>query len=80
MDILIAATRNGAAAYHLEDRKGTIEVGKMADLLIVDANPLDDIGNLRKISSVFKHGVNVDRKRLPTVKVLDYDPEIPWPY
>ena len=48
MDILIAATRNGAAAYGLEDDLGTVEEGKIADLLILDADPLEDIGNLQR--------------------------------
>ena len=37
---LLAATRNVAHTYRDEDRKGTISVGKMADLVILDENPL----------------------------------------
>ncbi|MEQ8207214.1 MAG: amidohydrolase family protein, partial [Woeseia sp.] len=48
MDILIAATRNGAEAYGLGDTLGTVEEGKIADLLVLDANPLDDIANFRQ--------------------------------
>lgn len=80
MDILIAATRNGAEAYGLGDELGTVEVGKLADLLVVGKDPLADIGNLRRIEMVIKEGQVVDRDALPTVKVLDYDPEAPWPY
>lgn len=80
MDILIAATRNGAEAYGLGGKLGTVEEGKIADLLVLDANPLDDIGNFRQINMVIKDGVVVDRESLPTVKVLDYDPDLPWPY
>ena len=80
MDILIAATRNGAEAYGLGDDIGTIEVGKIADLLVIGADPLADIGNLRHIEMVIKDGRIVDREALPTIKVLDYDPEAPWPY
>jgi imidazolonepropionase-like amidohydrolase len=80
MDILIAATRNGAEAYGLGDDIGTIEVGKIADLLVIGADPLADIGNLRHIEMVIKDGRIVDRNALPTIKVLDYDPEAPWPY
>ncbi|ANO51363.1 amidohydrolase family protein [Woeseia oceani] len=80
MDILIAATRNGAEAYGLGDTLGTVEEGKIADLLVLDANPLDDIGNFRQINMVIKGGEIVDRDALPTVKVLDYDPSLPWPY
>jgi imidazolonepropionase-like amidohydrolase len=78
-DILVAATRNGAAAYHLEEKLGTIETGKIADLLVLDADPLADIANLRNIRHVIKDGRIIDRDVLPTVKVLDYDPEAPWP-
>lgn len=80
MDILIAATRNGAAAYNLEKVKGTIEEGKIADLLILSANPLKDIGNLRQIHMILKDGKLVDRDALPSMEILDYDPELPWPY
>jgi imidazolonepropionase-like amidohydrolase len=79
-DILVAATRNGAEAYGLGDRLGTIEAGKLADLLVLDADPLADIANLRKINQVIKDGQIVDREALPTVRVLDFDPEAPWPY
>lgn len=80
MDILIAATRNGAAAYGLGDELGTVEQGKIADLLVLDADPLADIANMRSISMVIKDGRIVDRDALPSVKVLDYDPSLPWPY
>lgn len=79
MDILIAATRHGAEAYGLADSLGTVQVGKVADLLVVDANPLDQLRNLRRISVVVKGGRVVDRAALPTVRVLDFDPEAKWP-
>jgi imidazolonepropionase-like amidohydrolase len=47
-DVLVAATRNGAAALHEIDQVGTIEPGKRADLLLLPANPVEDIRNLRK--------------------------------
>jgi imidazolonepropionase-like amidohydrolase len=80
MDILIAATRNGAEAYGLGDKLGTVEVGKLADLLVLDADPLSDIGNFRRINMVIKEGQIIDRDALPSVRVLDYDPEAPWPF
>jgi imidazolonepropionase-like amidohydrolase len=80
MDILIAATRNGAEAYGLGDELGTVEEGKIADLLVLDANPLADIANMRKINMVIKDGQIIDRESLPTVKVLDYDSDLAWPY
>lgn len=79
-DILIAATRHGAEAYNLQDHLGTIEKDKYADLLILDADPHLDIKNLRSIYMVIKEGRVINRDALPTVKVLDFDPEAEWPY
>jgi imidazolonepropionase-like amidohydrolase len=78
--ILEAATINGARAYFLGDRTGSLVRGKLADILVVDADPLADIRNLRRIAMVIKEGKIIDRQALPTVKVLDYDPGAPWPY
>jgi imidazolonepropionase-like amidohydrolase len=58
--VIIAATKNGAEFLRMTDT-GTIEVGKSADLLVLDANPLDDITNTRKISAVYLRGVGVKR-------------------
>ncbi len=65
MDALMAATRNVAAAYHKLDQLGTLEKGKIADLVILDADPLADLENVRKISMVMKEGRLVDREKLP---------------
>ncbi len=78
--ILEAATINGAHAYRLGDEIGTIEPGKSGDLLVLDGDPLADVSNLRRIRAIFLRGAEIDRDRLPTFKVLDYDPEAPWPY
>ena len=51
---IVAATRNGAIASRGLQHFGTIEAGKLADLLILDANPLSDIRNLRKLSVVMR--------------------------
>lgn len=79
MDILIAATRHGAEAYGLADSLGTVQPGKLADLLVVDADPLADVRNLRRIRTVVKDGRVVDRSTLPAVRVLQFDPEARWP-
>jgi imidazolonepropionase-like amidohydrolase len=64
-DAIVAATRNGAIAMRMEKDLGTIEVGKIADLVLLDADPLQDISNVRRISMVMKDGRFVDRERLP---------------
>ena len=56
MDALVAATRNGAMVIGVEEQLGTVEAGKLADLLILTANPLDDIENIRRIETVVYKG------------------------
>src|SRR5690606_38290075 len=62
---LVAATRHGAAICGVGDELGTIEVGKVADLIVVGANPLDDINNVRKLQLVLQNGEIVSDKRRP---------------
>ena len=56
MDALRVATIFGAEAIGLQASLGSIETGKLADLLVLDANPLDDIRNTNTISHVMKNG------------------------
>ncbi|MGH9202505.1 MAG: amidohydrolase family protein, partial [Vicinamibacterales bacterium] len=58
--VLVAATRNGAELLAIKDA-GTVETGKSADFVVLDANPLDDITNTRKISTVYLRGTAVKR-------------------
>jgi imidazolonepropionase-like amidohydrolase len=64
MQALQAATKNPAEFMGKLDAQGTIEPGKFADLLLLDANPLDDIHNTRKIRAVIVRGKLVDRNAL----------------
>jgi imidazolonepropionase-like amidohydrolase len=60
---IVAGTRTSAEILGL-DRLGAIAPGKSADFLVLDANPLDAIGNTRKIARVVLRGVEVDRAAL----------------
>ncbi|WP_454836793.1 amidohydrolase family protein [Rhodococcus qingshengii] len=65
MTAIVSATANVARAYKKFDELGSIEPGKAADLLVLNADPLDSIDNLRDIHSVYKAGVEIDRGSLP---------------
>ncbi len=64
MEVIVAATRTGALALKKLGEMGTIEAGKKADLLLVTANPLEDVRNLRKIHATMLDGQWVDRAGL----------------
>src|SRR6185503_17379486 len=53
---LLAATRHAAELCGMGAELGTVEAGKLADLIVVAANPLDDINNVRKLLMVLKEG------------------------
>ncbi len=64
MEALQAATLNAARFMGREKELGTVETGKLADLVLLDANPLDDIANTRKISAVIWRGQYFPRAAL----------------
>ena len=64
MQAIQAATVNGARMLGVEDKYGTLQPGKVADLIVLDANPLSDITNSRKIDAVWMNGQPVDRAAL----------------
>ena len=64
MDIIKIATINSAKCLDVEKDYGSIEVGKQADLVCLNENPLDDISNVRKINRVIQSGrIVVDNTR-----------------
>ena len=62
--VLKAATINGARALKVDDQLGSIEPGKLADLVIVQGNPLQDIKAAREVRMVIKDGVAYDPEEL----------------
>ena len=62
MQVIVASTRNSAEFLRLNDT-GTLQAGKSADFIVLDANPLDDITNTRRISQVVLRGAQVDRSQ-----------------
>ena len=70
MEILKSATSHIARAYKLDSDIGTLEAGKLADLVILDKNPLADAKNYRSIHSVIKAGEIIDLKALPVSPII----------
>jgi imidazolonepropionase-like amidohydrolase len=64
MEAISAATKTAAEICGLGDKTGTLEVGKWADLIAVDSNPLEDIGALSKVRFVMKAGNSYDPRTL----------------
>lgn len=55
-EVLVAGTRNVARYFEIEDEAGTVAVGKRADLILLDANPLADVRNVGAIAGVMVNG------------------------
>jgi hypothetical protein len=72
MQAIMTSTIWGAEILHLDKQLGTIEEGKLADLVVLDANPLDDIRNTKLVHQVMQNGEFVD-----TVFHSDY--QFPFP-
>lgn len=64
-DVLTIATHNGAVLLGKADQLGSVEPGKLADLLLLNADPTADIENVKKIAFVMKGGQIVDESKLP---------------
>jgi hypothetical protein len=62
MEAIVAATHDSAEAAHLNT--GMVAPGRSADFIVLDANPLEDIGNTRRINQVYLRGQELDRAAL----------------
>ncbi len=67
MEALQAATINAAESVGRLDSLGTIEEGKIADLILLEANPLLSVENTKRINSVFYNGKHFDRAKLDEI-------------
>jgi imidazolonepropionase-like amidohydrolase len=63
MQALVSATSGAAKAFNISKQVGTLEKGKLADFVVLSANPLEDIRNTRTIESVWIGGVRVPAKK-----------------
>lgn len=67
LEALQTATLNPARFFGMEDQLGTIEKGKLADMVLLDANPLEDIRNTQKISGVILNGTYLSKGDLQKI-------------
>jgi adenine deaminase len=77
LEALQAATRNPARVLRLADSLGSIETGKLADLVLLDADPLEDIRNTQKIRAVVADGRLYRRSDLDQLLAAAYVPREP---
>ena len=64
MDAIVAGTKNGAMMIGMDDRLGTIEPGKLADMILLNEDPLENISNLRTVDRVILNGKVMKRDEL----------------
>jgi len=77
-DILRAATIFGADAIGVASQLGSIETGKLADLVVLDANPLTDIKNASQVRYVMKNGRLYDAMTLAQIAPVQQKPDPMW--
>jgi len=62
--VIVAATLTSARLVGLESELGSVTPGKSADFIVLDADPLEEITNTRRISDVYLRGEALDREAL----------------
>jgi imidazolonepropionase-like amidohydrolase len=62
MQVIVSATSHAARVCGLEDRLGTLEPGKLADVLVVEGNPLEDLQTLANARLVIRQGIIIRKK------------------
>ena len=68
---LYSATLGNAKIAHIDDRVGTIEAGKVADMVITEKNPLKDLTALRNISAVISRGRRIDQPQIKKMEQVE---------
>ena len=64
MQIIVAATKNGAEMMGRVEHLGTVEAGKLADIIVVNGHPLKNISDLGNVELVIQNGTFIDPKML----------------
>jgi imidazolonepropionase-like amidohydrolase len=77
LEAIQSATLRPAEFFNMRDRLGSIEKGKLADMVLLDANPLDEIANTRKIAAVVVNGRLITRSGIRTL-LADAAAQIGW--
>ena len=72
--VLKAGTINAAETLGIGDRYGTIEIGKVADLVLVETNPLEDLGVLKQPKAVIKSGQWISKEDIQKLKISGENP------
>lgn len=67
-EALKTATLNPALFFDIQEKYGTVSVGKIADLVVLSENPLEDINNVRKINVVIRDGQVIDATKIAEIK------------
>ena len=62
MEAIVAGTMENARFFRIADRLGSVEPGKLADLVLVDGDPLKDISNMRRVKRVMLNGRWIETK------------------